>query len=180
MQHPKMIVLGLIGMGLEYGFQMEAFVDDTDMRQWAKIGMSTIYKTLKDLTREGAVAANRRKSDKGPARIAYRLTPVGRAMLRDEINAALRAETSVYSDRIAGLVFAPLLGEDAGPALSASIDGLQGADAALQAAMAERQGDVVAEAVLTYYREIYAAERKALAHLRDALAAGRRPGPAAR
>src|SRR4028118_1960615 len=77
MQQPKMIVLALIGTGLRYGFEMEEFARRTNMRQWAKIGMSTIYKTLADLEREGAIATTIEQSAKGPARKAYALTADG-------------------------------------------------------------------------------------------------------
>ena len=52
MQQPRMIVLSLLGIGLRYGFEMEDFARRTNMRQWAKIGMSTFYKVLGDLERE--------------------------------------------------------------------------------------------------------------------------------
>ena len=163
MQQPRMIVLALIGSGLRYGFEMEEFARESQMRQWAKIGMSTIYKLLAQLEREGAVEAEVEESRKGPVRKAYRLTGSGRAELRELLVAALVSNRSVYSDRIAGLVFSPLLpGDLARHTIERSLDALSNVDADLADRLGEREGDAIGSAVLTYYREIYAAERKAM------------------
>ena len=172
MQDPKLIVLGLLGIGLKYGFEMEAFVEHTEMRQWAKIGMSTIYKTLKDLVRDGAVTSKRAASDKGPARNAYALSKKGRAMLTVQVQEAMSSQESVYSDRIAGLVFAPLLArEKAVYAINGTIAGLTHADELLMQSLAARPDDPIAEAVIGFYRDVYAAERKAMAKVKALLEA---------
>jgi len=163
MQQPRMIVLALIGTGLRYGFEMEEFARRTDLRQWAKIGTSTIYKVLADLEREGAVSVTAEESDKGPPRKAYALTDDGRARMATLIREALASDMSIYSDRIAGLVFAPLLGpEPARQAISASIAGLDRADAALTERSTGRDVDAIGLTVLDYYRAVYAAEREAM------------------
>ncbi|MBI1393976.1 MAG: hypothetical protein GC152_14665 [Alphaproteobacteria bacterium] len=162
LQDPKMVVLGLVGIGLRYGFEMEEFVARTNMRLWAKIGMSTIYKTLKELEREGAVAGKRTASEKGPPRLAYSLTAEGRRRMVGLIEDAMSSREPVYSDRIAGLVFAPLMGADAVETLERTAEGLQRSDSDLRRELESRDGDVIAEAVIGYYREVYAAERRAL------------------
>ena len=105
----RMAVLGLLSIGLRYGWQMEKFAVETDMRQWTPIGMSTIYKVLKDLAREGLVIAQKEPGGKGAARVSYALTQKGREAFQTEVTAALRSNASVFSDRIAGLVFLPAL-----------------------------------------------------------------------
>lgn len=163
MQQPKMIVLALIGTGLRYGLEMEEFARRTRMRQWAKIGMSTIYKALGDLEREGAVAVEVEDSAKGPVRKAYALTDDGRARMVALIGAALASDTSIYSERIAGLVFAPLMGrEHASKAISASIEALERADVALAESLDTPGMDAIGRAVVDYYRAVHAAEREAM------------------
>jgi DNA-binding PadR family transcriptional regulator len=163
MQQPKMIVLALIGTGLRYGFEMEEFARRTNMRQWAKIGMSTIYKALGDLEREGAIEVSVEESDKGPARKAYALTDEGRAQMVALIGEALASDMSIYSERIAGLVFAPLMGsERAKLAISASLSGLERADALLASSVKANGMDEIGLAVVEYYRAVYAAEREAM------------------
>jgi DNA-binding PadR family transcriptional regulator len=170
----KMIVLALIGTGRRYGFEMEDFARRTNMRQWAKIGMSTIYKTLKDLEREGSITADEEPSSKGPARKAFTLTEEGRARMADLIDGALASGISVYSERIAGLVFAPLMGPDrAKRAIGASIEALERNDALLQESAGAEGMDAIGLAVVDYYRAIYAAEREAMRKVLGAMEAGR-------
>jgi DNA-binding PadR family transcriptional regulator len=163
MQQPKMIVLALLGTGLRYGFEMEDFARRTNMRQWAKIGMSTIYKALKDLEREQALTVELEESGIGPARKAYRLTGAGRARMAEMIGEALASDLPVFSERIAGLVFAPLMGAaQAREAIKASIADLEHADALLVGSLEAEGMDAIGAAVVEYYRAVYAAEREAM------------------
>ena len=163
MQQPKMIVLALIGTGLRYGFEMEDFARRTNMRQWAKIGMSTIYKALKDLEHEGWITVETEESEKGPARKAYALNEGGWARMTELINEALGSETSVYSERIAGLVFAPLMDlKRMRRAISASIRALQRNDVLLAESAKAADMDPIGLAVVEYYRAVYAAEQAAM------------------
>nr|WP_298896585.1 PadR family transcriptional regulator [uncultured Altererythrobacter sp.] len=158
-----MIVLALIGTGLRYGFEMERFARRTEMRQWAKIGMSTIYKVLKDLELEGAVTAEPEESGKGPPRKAYRLTTSGKQQMSELIREALASDASVYSERIAGLLFAPLLGPKLGcEAVSKSIAGLKVADTKLADSLGRQDTDQIGKAIIEYYQSIYEAERVAM------------------
>lgn len=170
MQQPKMIVLALIGTGLRYGFEMEEFARRTSMRQWAKIGMSTIYKALGDLEREGAVAVEVEGSEKGPARKAYTLTDEGRARMVALIGEALASDVSIYSERIAGLVFAPLMGrQNASAAITASITALERADIVLAESRDRKGMDEIGLAITGYYRAVYAAEREAMRRVLESL-----------
>lgn len=170
MQQPKMIVLSLIGIGLRYGFEMEDFAQRTNMRQWAKIGMSTIYKVLKDLEREGAVIVEREESDKGPVRNAYALTDQGRNLMKELIGEALRSDLSIYSERIAGLVFAPLMGSECGrAAISESIVELDRADALLSAQLGQEGMDAIGGAVIEFYRSVNEAEKQAMRTIMETL-----------
>jgi DNA-binding PadR family transcriptional regulator len=163
MQQPKMIVLALLGTGLRYGFEMEEFARRTNMRQWAKIGMSTIYKVLSDLERDGAIVVETEESDKGPARKAYSLTEDGGANMVTLIGEALASDASIYSERIAGLVFVPLMGKArAERAISASMEVLDHADAMLATSLDSPGIDRIGLAVVQYYRTVYEAERQAM------------------
>lgn len=163
MQQPRMIVLSLLGIGLRYGFEMEDFARRTNMRQWAKIGMSTFYKVLGDLEREGAVSAREEESAKGPVRKAYVLTEEGRAQMIGLIGEALASDVPIYSERIAGLVFAPLLGAPgAKGAITGAVANLERADALLAGGLEREDMDTIGSAIVEYYRAIFAAEREAM------------------
>ena len=171
MQNPQMIVLGLLSIGLRYGFEMEKFAQETQMRRWAAIGASTIYKTLKDLERDGAITAKKEKGGPGPARLSFRLTAGGRRRFRSLVVEAMASDASVYSDRIAGLVFLPAAPRsDALAAIEACDAGLEEADAILAAHAERYSGDAIADAVIGFYRDVHQAERRALTKVRKALA----------
>lgn len=166
----RMAVLGLLAIGLRYGWQMERFAEATQMRRWTPLGLSTIYKLLKDLAREGAVDTVREPESQGPARAAYALTPAGREAFEAAVAEALRSDASVYSDRMAGLVFAPAMTRREALLAIDDADGwLARADDALAHSETEQAGDAVAEAILGFYREVHAAERRALARVRASL-----------
>lgn len=177
MQKPKMIVLALIGTGLRYGFEMEDFARRTNMRQWAKIGLSSIYKTLLDLERDGSITVESEPSDKGPARKSYALTEDGRERMIELIEEALASDLSVYSERIAGLVFAPLMDRmHAKRAISASIIALKRNDVLLaDSAQAAAGMDSIGLAVVEYYRAVFAAEREAMRKVLKAIELNRTP-----
>lgn len=170
-QQQRMVVLGLLSIGMRYGWQMEKFADETAMRQWTPIGMSTIYKLLKDLAQQGAVRARQEEGAKGPARVSYSLTKKGRDEFQRLVTEALRSDASVYSERMAGLVFLPTVNSAVAiKAISEAEVWLGKADQALTEQINARADDVIADAVIDFYRDVYLAERKALAKVKRLLA----------
>ena len=166
MHQPKMIVLGLIARGLQYGLEMEQHVRDSNMRVWAKIGTSTIYKALRELQKDGSVTASAAVAKRGPGKTVYRITPGGRAQLRRLVREALSSRESVFSDRIAGLVFAlSLPPAQARKQLAACIDGLDRGKAIIQEELDARDSPV-ARIVLDFTFDVLLAEQKALAAAR--------------
>lgn len=174
-QQQRMVVLGLLSIGMRYGWEMEKFAAQTEMRQWTPIGMSTIYKQLKDLTREGAVDACQEPGGKGPARVSYSLTKKGRDEFQALVTQAMRSSAAVYSERMAGLVFLPTVDrKTAIEAISCADSWLSKADELLAERLEAQGDDVIADAVIGFYREVYAAERTALAKVKRLLKRKRR------
>lgn len=160
--HQKMIVLGLVAIGKKYGFEIEAFIAETEMTRWAEIGNSTIYKTLKDLEKDAALCGKKVTGDKGPARTEYSLTASGRRQLTNYILNSLKSDKTARLDRISGLFFAPLLkGSVGAPALKQSIAQLNKACETLRAQLPLRKGDVIAEAIIEFYIDMFEAEQRA-------------------
>lgn len=165
-----MVVLGLLSIGMRYGWEMEKFAAETAMRQWTPIGMSTIYKLLKDLAREGVVHSSQEEGGKGPARVAYSLTKKGHKEFQRLVAQALRSDASVYSERMAGLVFLPTVESPVGIAAINDADAwLSKADGLLAEQSSTRVGDVIADALIGFYRDVYVAERSALAKVKRLL-----------
>ena len=105
----------------------------------------------------------RRNSDKGPSRKAYSLTRGGRSRMVALIGEALASDVSIYSERIAGLVFVPLMdSKRAKRAISASMDALEHADALLAESLESAGMDPIGMAVVQYYRTVYEVEREAM------------------
>lgn len=174
--HPRLVVLGILAGGPKHGYDIEEEVERGRMRVWAKVGMSSIYSALRALEREGCVSSRPAPSERGAGKFVYALTARGREQLLAEVNKALCSRKSVYSDRIAGLVFAAGIGgtgmreslKTAAGGVKAALDGLD-RERRAQA----RPRNAVAGIVLDYYRAVFDAERKALQQAHKLLA-GRR------
>jgi len=165
-----MIVLALVAQGRDYGLAMEEFVERSRMRLWAKIGASTIYKALKDLEADKCLTSKRGEAKRGPGKKVFKLTAKGTRELETLVGEALVSEESVYSDRIAGLVFALSLPKvKARAQIAASIEGLDGALDTLKAERKRMVGEELAGIVLDYYTAIYKAEQTAMKAVQERL-----------
>lgn len=160
--HPDLVVLGLLAEGAKHGYQIEERIERDNIRIWAKIGMSSIYHSLNKLEEKGMVASKTASSKRGAGKFVYSITSRGRSHLANLVSKALASRASVYSDRIAGLVFAPnLSGANLEGALSKSEKGVGTALRGIKSRRKE-QTHPVADIVLEYYQAIFEAEKKAL------------------
>ena len=165
-----MITLGLVAMGKKYGFEMESFIDETEMKRWADIGNSTIYKVLKDLEHEGALRGKKVASESGPGRTEYSLTARGRKQLTGYILDALQSDKTARLERLSGLFFAPLLPKSIGAAaLERTVNQLHDACEALDEHLSSRKGDIIAEAIIQFYVEVFEAETRAIKKVSELL-----------
>ncbi len=172
MQQPKMIVLGLLAQGMKYGLEMEKFVEATNMRLWARIGNSTIYKALLDLQKDGRVEARTEAAERGPGKTVYRLTKKGRKDFAALVGEAMFSEDPVYSDRIAGLVFSLSLPPGKVDALiGKSIAGLSEGLKEIARQKTVRKEDKLAQVVLDFYETVYRAEQAAMEKVKKILPA---------
>lgn len=163
MHHQKMIILGLVAIGKRYGFEIEAFIADTEMKRWAEIGTSTIYKILKDLENEGALGGEKIAGEKGPIKTQYSLTAYGRKQLTEYILEALKSDKTARLDRISGLFFAPLLPQSIGAeTLEQTVHQLRGVREKLDRHLSSNPGDIIAEAIIQFYVDMFEAEIRAV------------------
>ena len=176
MHDPKMIVMGLIRQGLGYGLEMEGFIEKTRMRLWARIGGSTIYKTLRDLKAEGFVTSRRAEAARGPGKTLFKLTPEGNRALRQMVEAALRSDAPFYSDRIAGMFFALPLGDPTMKSILGEVaEKLEHMASDHDVLLEEQDRDAVAGIILDFYRKVYLAESEALRAMAAFMAERDRP-----
>jgi len=73
------------------GYQINATINNRGYREWADIGMTSIYKTLKKLEQKGLVCSHiiMNKTTQGPAAREYTLTENGNKLLKEETEKGL-------------------------------------------------------------------------------------------
>lgn len=73
------------------GYQINTIINNRGYREWADIGMTSIYKTLKKLEHKDLVSSHMttNKTTQGPAAKEYSLTEKGRLLLKEETEKGL-------------------------------------------------------------------------------------------
>ncbi|MFZ1681314.1 MAG: PadR family transcriptional regulator, partial [Rhizobiaceae bacterium] len=84
----ELLLLGLVAEMPRHGYEIERAIEERGMREWTRIGFSSIYFVLGRLEKAGLVAAAAPAGQK--ARKVFSATPAGYAALVDQSLAALR------------------------------------------------------------------------------------------
>lgn len=103
--HPDLVVLGLLAGRPRHGYELRKEIESMRLRQWARIGDSTVYAALQRLEERGFLSRETRSSESRPDRNVYRLTDSGRERLGELVIEALESGEPAYSDRLVGGVF---------------------------------------------------------------------------
>ncbi|HEY3273860.1 MAG TPA: PadR family transcriptional regulator [Methanocella sp.] len=82
-------LLGLLSEGPMYPYQIEQEVKYRDMRFWTELSMSSIYKLLKNLEKEGLVLRANEVSDENRLRKLYSISEEGTKVLQDKLKTLL-------------------------------------------------------------------------------------------
>ena len=82
-------LLGLLSEQAMYPYQIEREVAHRDMRSWTELSMSSIYKLLRKLEKDGFVTRTNRISAANRLRALYRITKKGKAALLGKLEALL-------------------------------------------------------------------------------------------
>lgn len=110
MRHSEIVLLGLLREGRRYGYEIDQAIDSRDIRQWARIGTSTVYATLERLRKQGHVNVVTETVGSRPPRRVFSLSAKGRAQHKKLVEEALASPDPAHSDRIVGLVFGHAMG----------------------------------------------------------------------
>lgn len=115
----ELLLLGLVAEMPRHGYELEQVIRQRGMREWTRIGFSSIYFVLGKLQNLGLVTAKRPAGAKRGtrARKVYSVTPAGRRALAAQTLAALRDVRPAYSSVLLGMIHWPALRR--GPALEA-------------------------------------------------------------
>lgn len=174
MRHSDLIILGLLAPRPRHGYELVQEIDSMRLRQWARIGSSTVYVALERLEDRGHLESTVDREGNRPQRNVYAITDAGRVRLGKLVKQALGSDEPVYSDRLVGGVFAALaLGaEAAGEALGRASGARRQAAERLEAV--RPQASPVGRAIIDFQRRVAEAERRLLDDLAESPAAGER------
>jgi DNA-binding PadR family transcriptional regulator len=89
MSNAETALLGLLAERPMHPYQIEKEVENRDMRVWADLSMSSIYKLLRKLETGGFVSSSTKLSVENRARKTYELTAEGIQLLRNRVRAYL-------------------------------------------------------------------------------------------
>lgn len=89
----RLLVLGVVrAHGAAHGYAVHRELMSWRVDTWTSVKPPSIYHTVKQLAREGKLAAlGREDSPRGPTRVVYRLTDDGEGEFADLLDAALRS-----------------------------------------------------------------------------------------
>jgi len=82
-------VLGLLCERPMHPYEIEKLVEERDMRYWTEISMSSIYKVLRKLEKEGMAKSKMTLSSNNVAKKIYAVTAKGRKKMKEKIKVLL-------------------------------------------------------------------------------------------
>jgi DNA-binding PadR family transcriptional regulator len=106
----ELLVLGLVAEMPRHGYELEQVIEQRGMRQWTRIGFSSIYFVLGKLEQKGLVKAEAPAGAK--PKKSYKLTRAGRQTLVSQTLAALEGVRPTYSSLLMGMIHWSVLTRD--------------------------------------------------------------------
>lgn len=107
-------ILSLVAEQPRHGYQIEQVIEQRGMRQWTRVGFSSIYYLLGKLEEKGLVEVTAEVQDgRGPARKVFSLTEQGQQALDRAIEMALSEPQPCYPPILLGMASLPRLGQQA-------------------------------------------------------------------
>ena len=105
----ELVLLGLLYEEDRYGYEIEAVIEERRMRNWTKIGFSSIYNSLNNLEKKGWIGSRHEEKHGSPARKVYFIHDDYRETVRETIKKSLHSPRRVYSEFSIGLAFSHFL-----------------------------------------------------------------------
>jgi len=120
MTEAELAILSLVVQDAQHGYNIEQIIRERGMRDWAKIGFSSIYYLLSKLERKGWIAGETDATDSaGPGRKVYHITPKGMSVWHAGVLSVLSTPKRYCTPMQVGLANLPALpSEEAVAALS--------------------------------------------------------------
>lgn len=106
----ELVLLTLLAEHPSHGYQLEQIIAERGMREWTRIGFSSIYSVLGKMTKRGWLTSELESvSGKGPARQVFNLTTNGKKIWLQAAYQALRTPRSTFTNFYLGLASLPAL-----------------------------------------------------------------------
>lgn len=108
----EMVLLALLYEEDRYGYEIESVIEERKMRNWTKIGFSSIYNSLKNLEKKGLIGSRYEEEYGSPARKVYFVNDTAKESVRETIKKILHSPERVYSEFSIGLAFSHFLAKE--------------------------------------------------------------------
>lgn len=108
----EIILLALLYEEDRYGYEIESIIEERNMRNWTKIGFSSIYNSLKNLEKKDLICSRYEEEYGSPARKVYFVNETTKEYVRETIKNILHSPRRVYSDFSIGMAFSQILTEE--------------------------------------------------------------------
>ncbi len=108
----EIILLALLYEEDRYGYEIESVIEERHMRNWTKIGFSSIYNSLRNLEKKGLIGSRHEEEYGSPARKVYFVHDTAKASVCETIKSILRSPQRVYSEFSIGMAFSHFLTRD--------------------------------------------------------------------
>lgn len=99
----ELILIKILKTEPSYAYEIERMIEDRELRQWVKIGGTTIYQVLDRLCKKGLLSYKMEKKGKMPQRKRYYVTDKGNFAFDDSAIKVLRNSEFYYFDLTVGL-----------------------------------------------------------------------------
>jgi DNA-binding PadR family transcriptional regulator len=87
----EVALLGLVNEKPKHAYEIENDIKERDMRYWTEISMSSVYKLLNKLERNGSIESEIRLSENNVSQKIYTITPQGIQVLKEGIRELVSA-----------------------------------------------------------------------------------------
>jgi DNA-binding PadR family transcriptional regulator len=106
----ELLILGLIAEMPRHGYELEQVIEKRVMREWTRIGFSSIYYVLGKLEKKGLILADIPENLK--ARKRYYLSEKGKEVLVDQTLATIKTVQPTYPSLALGMIHFGVLTRD--------------------------------------------------------------------
>ena len=95
-----------------YGYEIEQMIEDRQMRNWTRIGFSSIYNSLNLLEKRGVICSRYEKEHGSPRRKVYHLPEQQKETVLELIRSLLSSPTWEGSESSLGMAFSNYLSKN--------------------------------------------------------------------